>query len=282
MDRNPLTVAGDWYVDTNCIACDASRQVAPGLVGTDHHGRSVFLRQPETQEDLDMAWRALLVCPTRSVGNEAVGRPYPRLYPHDLGDGVHRLGHNARSSFGAHSYLVVRPEGNVMVDSPRWTREVVEPVDALGGVSHILLTHRDDVADYERYADRFGAEVWIHAHDAAAAPSADHIVEGTNEVQVRPDVLAIPVPGHTAGSVLWLVDGHLLFSGDSLAWNPKRERLTAFRNACWYSWDAQRDSLRRLGGSEHRFDRLLCGHGWSHALDTEAFHRHLQDLVERM
>ena len=152
-DRNPLSVVGDWYVDTGCIDCDASRQVAPGLIGVDEQGRSIFLRQPESEQDREMAWRALLVCPTRSVGNETLTRPYPALYPHDLGDRVHRLGHNARSSFGAHSYLVVRESGNLMIDSPRWTREVYGPIGELGGSAHILLTHRDDVAAAERALD---------------------------------------------------------------------------------------------------------------------------------
>ena len=30
-----------------------------------------------------------------------------------------------------------------------------------------------------------------------------------------------------------------------------------------------------------RFDRLLCGHGWSHDLEAGAFHRHLVELDER-
>ena len=171
-DRNPAGAPGDWFVDTTCIDCDAARQVAPGLIGTDASGRSVFLRQPETDEDVRMAWRAVEVCPTRSVGHLTIRRPPEPVFPHDLGDGVFRLGHNARSSFGAHSYLVTRPAGNVMIDSPRWTREVYEPLDERGGLAMILLSHRDDVADADRYAERFGAEVWIHADDRVAAPYA--------------------------------------------------------------------------------------------------------------
>ncbi|MGI9577311.1 MAG: ferredoxin, partial [Microthrixaceae bacterium] len=75
MDRNASSAPGDWYVDTNCIDCDAARHVAPGLIGTDEDGKSVFLRQPEDEEDLQAAYRALLVCPTRSVGNEEIKRP---------------------------------------------------------------------------------------------------------------------------------------------------------------------------------------------------------------
>ena len=282
LERNPAGAPGDWYVDTACYDCDAARHVAPGLIGTDEKGRSIFLRQPETPEEVEAAWRAVEVCPTRSVGNLRIRRPPRPPFPQDLGDGVFRLGHNADSSFGAHSYLVVRPGGNLMVDAPRWTRAVVGPIEERGGLSDILLTHRDDVADADRYAERFGARVWIHADDAVVAPYATDHVTGTDPVAVRDDVLAIPVPGHTRGSVLWLVDGHLLFSGDSLAWSPQRGRLTAFRDACWYSWDAQQRSLAGLAEGDVRFDRLFCGHGWSHDAPADEFHDHLVDLVARM
>lgn len=282
-DRHPAGAPGPWFVDDRCIDCDAARHVAPGLVERNPaDGVSYFVRQPETPEEVAMAWRAVEVCPTRSVGHVELRRPERPAFPHDLGDGVHRLGHNAESSFGAHSYLVVRDGANVMVDAPRWTRKVVEPVADLGGVDLILLTHRDDVADAERYAEHFGAEVWIHADDRSAAPYATALVEGEEPVDVADGVVGFPVPGHTKGSVLWHVDGNLLFSGDSLAWDPQRQQLMAFRRACWYSWDAQTESLGRFAASGLSFDRLLCGHGWSHDLDAAAFHRHLVELVERM
>lgn len=281
-DRNLAGAPGDWFVDTTCIDCDAARQVAPGLIDTDASGRSIFLRQPETDEDVRMAWRAVEVCPTRSVGHLTIRRPPEPVFPHDLGDGVFRLGHNARSSFGAHSYLVTRPAGNVMIDAPRWTREVYEPLDERGGLAMILLSHRDDVADADRYAERFGAEVWIHADDRDAAPYASHLIEGAAPVTLREDIVAFPVPGHTKGSVLYLIDGHLLFSGDSLAWDPRRERLMAFRDACWYSWPEQRASLSRFAESALSFDRLFCGHGWSHDAPAATNARSLRELVARM
>ncbi|HEX9683936.1 MAG TPA: MBL fold metallo-hydrolase [Acidimicrobiales bacterium] len=281
-ERNPEGTPGDWFVDTACIDCDASRQVAPGLIGRDAAGRSIFLRQPETDDEIAMAWRAVQVCPTRSVGHVSIRKPETPAFPQNLGDGVHRLGHNSRDSFGAHSYLVLRQAGNVMVDAPRWTRDVYEPVAELGGISDVLLTHRDDVADAERYAERFGARVWIHADDAAAVPFATDVVDGIEAVAIRPDVMAFPVPGHTKGSVLWLVDDHLLFSGDSLAWHPRKEQLTAFRTVAWYSWPAQQRSLARFAASPHRFDRLYPGHGWSHDAPADDLHRLLVELTDRM
>lgn len=282
-DRHPAGAPGDWFVDDRCIDCGASRHVAPGLVERDRgDGNSYFVHQPVTAEELEMAWRAVQVCPTRSVGHVTLRRPENPVFPQDLGDGVYRLGHNARSSFGAHSYLVVRPEGNLMVDAPRWTREVVEPVAELGGVAHVLLTHRDDVADAQRYTERFGSQVWIHADDRDAAPYATDVIEGVEPHTLTDRVVAFPVPGHTRGSVLFHVDDHVLFSGDSLSWNPRRGALHAFRNACWYSWSEQTASLGRFAASGLTFDRLLCGHGWSHDEPAGEFHRHLVDLVGRM
>lgn len=281
--RHPAGVEGPWFVDDRCIDCDACRQIAPGMiVRNPGDGVSVFTRQPATDEEVAMAWRAVLVCPTRSIGHETIRQPPAGVYPHDLGDGVHRLGHNAEASFGAHSYLVVRDGLNVMVDAPRWTRQLLEPIAELGGIDLVLLTHQDDVADADRYAEHFGAAVWIHEDDRYAAPYASDLIRGEDPVEVTEGVIGFPVPGHTKGSVLWHIDGHLLFSGDSLAWDPDRERLMAFRRACWYSWDAQTASLDRFARSGLRFDRLFCGHGWSHDAPAETFHNHLVDLVARM
>jgi hypothetical protein len=100
--------------------------------------------------------------------------------------GVHDLGHTSESSFGATSYLVVREGGNLMVDSPRFTRSLTGPVDDLGGVSSVLLTHRDDVADARRWAERYGARVWIHEHDRRAAPFATDVLAGEGPTVVAP------------------------------------------------------------------------------------------------
>ncbi len=270
-------------MDDRCIDCDAARHVAPGLIARNPgDGVSYFVRQPESPDDLEMAWRAVEVCPTRSVGHVELRRPERPAFPQDLGDGVFRLGHNSVDSFGAHSYLVVRDGANLMVDAPRWTRAVADPVRDLGGIDAVLLTHRDDVADADRYAEHFGAEVWIHADDRSAAPYATHLLEGEEPVEVVPGVVGFPVPGHTKGSALWHVNGHLLFSGDSLSWDPERERLHAFRGACWYSWEAQTASLARIAESGRAVDRRFCGHGWSHDLAAAAFHEHLVELVHRM
>ncbi|HEV8553485.1 MAG TPA: MBL fold metallo-hydrolase [Casimicrobiaceae bacterium] len=245
VDRNPASAPGDWYIDTHCIDCAASREVAPGLV-IRRRGKSVFARQPANEEEEFAAWRAVLVCPTASVGTESYYAQPPGLFPEELAPGVYRCGYNAASSFGAHSYFARRDEGNLLIDSPRYVNKLVHELEDLGGVADILLTHRDDVADADRYARHFGARVWIHEDDRSAAPYATKLLRGIEPVEIRKHLLAIPIPGHTRGSVVFLLAETYLFTGDSLAWSHERKDLQAFRDACWYSWSELDTATGRL------------------------------------
>ena len=147
-----------------------------------------------------------------------------------------------------------------------------------GGIADILLSHRDDVADADQYAKAFDARVWIHKHDARAAPYATHRLE--SETEIRKNLLAVPVPGHTRGSVVYLLEDTYLFTGDSLAAAEDRKRLVAFHDACWYSWEALTASLERL--KLYRFEWVLPGHGWSAHLPAAEMGRQLAALVQRM
>jgi glyoxylase-like metal-dependent hydrolase (beta-lactamase superfamily II) len=278
--RNPDSAPGDWYIDDQCIDCGAACHVAPGLI-VERNGKSVFARQPETPEDRLAAWRAVLVCPTASVRSETKQpRPDARIFPEAITDAVWRCGFNARSSFGAHSYFVTRPSGNILIDSPRCATELVTYFAEAGGIAHILLSHQDDVADAGKYAERFGARVWIHHDDRHAAPYASDLIEGESEVAIVPDLIAIPVPGHTRGSVVFLLDDRVLFTGDSLAWSTRQQDLVAFRDACWYSWSALTASLAKL--ASYRFEWVLPGHGWPAHRAAGEMQARLQALVARM
>lgn len=278
--RNPDSAPGDWYIDTACIDCGAACHVAPGLI-VERNGRSVFARQPETPEDRLAAWRAVLVCPTASVRSETKQpRPDGVLFPQPITEGVWRCGFNARSSFGAHSYFVRRPGGNILVDSPRHANELITWIEHAGGIAHVLLSHQDDVADAGRFAQHFGARVWIHHEDRHAAPYASDLIEGEAERAIVPGLVAIPVPGHTRGSVVFLLDDRVLFTGDSLAWSMQAQDLVAFRDACWYSWSALTASLAKL--VDHRFEWVLPGHGWAAHREAGEMQDRLRALVARM
>ena len=280
--RDARNAEGPWFVDTRCIDCGTCRDLVPELfaaVAGDE--QSVVARQPDGPGAEHRAWLAAEACPTQSIGrNPRTPRP-DGLYPLPVDGPVYDLGHTSEASFGATSYLVLRPEGNLMVDAPRFTRALKQPLDDFGGVAHVLLTHRDDVADAPRWAFRYGARVWIHEDDRAAAPTATDILEGGEPTRIAPGVVAVPVPGHTKGSVVYSVDDTWLFTGDSLAWSHARTDLVAFRDACWYSWGEQARSLARLAETV-RFSWVLPGHGARAELDPADARRRVLALVERM
>jgi glyoxylase-like metal-dependent hydrolase (beta-lactamase superfamily II) len=277
--RHAANVAGPWFVDTTCINCDVSRQCAPWMFG-EVDGQAVVVRQPATPEEVVQASRAMLACPTASIGVLGEKPPAHALFPEALAEDVFYCGYTSRDSFGANSYFVRRSDGNLLVDSPRFVAPLVRAFEDAGGLAHVLLTHQDDVADARQYAERFGARVWIHEWDKRAAPFATDVLPGLEPTSVTPTLLAIPVPGHTRGSVVYLLESRFLFTGDSLYWSRRRGRLSAFRDACWYSWEEQARSLSRL--MEHPFSWVLPGHGNRANVDAQELRRQLAALVQEM
>lgn len=148
-------------------------------------------------------------------------------------------------------------------------------------MSTIVLTHADDVADADRYAQRFDADVWIHEGDREAAPFATDICAGRESFELAPEVLVIPTPGHTRGHVMVLLDGTVLFSGDSLVWDHARDDLWAEEAVCWHSWPEQLASLELLVG--HHVEQVIPSHGAvSPVMPSAQFHRRLRDLLDRL
>jgi glyoxylase-like metal-dependent hydrolase (beta-lactamase superfamily II)/ferredoxin len=278
--RHPGNAPGPWFVDDTCINCDASRQCAPELFG-EQDGQAIVTRQPTTEAEVLAATRAMLICPTASIG--VVGRKPPTegLFPWELDEGVFLCGYNSPRSYGANSFFVVRKAGNFLVDSPRFVGPLVKRFESLGGVQDLLLTHADDVADADRYAAHFGARVWIHEADSHAAPYATSLLRGRKPAALREGLVALPVPGHTRGSVMFLLEDRYLFTGDSLYWSRELRRLNAFRRMCWYSWKEQTESLARLVDSA-RFEWVLPGHGGRHHASSEELRDSLASLVEHM
>ena len=279
-DRHPGNVEGAWFVDTRCIDCGTCRELVPDLFG-ETGIQSVVQSQPHDPEGEHRAWLAAAACPTASIGRSPRTPRPDDLFPLVVDGPVSDLGHTSEDSFGATSYLVERPDGNLMVDSPVFTRRLTGEIDARGGLAHVLLTHRDDVADAQQWAERYGARVWIHRDDLRAAPFATDVLSGTDVAEVAAGITVIPVPGHTRGSVVYLVDDRWLFTGDSLAWSYRREDLVAFRGACWYSWSELTTSLGRLAELA-TFEWVLPGHGPRVHLDPADATRRLRALVARM
>lgn len=252
---------GSFYVDSSCIDCETCRILAPEIFGEDSIG-SFVKKQPQSKQEEFHALQALVACPTTSIGtvdrldlNEAKSS-----FPRKIEENIYHCGFHSRSSFGAFSYLIVREEGNVLVDSPRFIPSLAERIREMGGIRYHFLTHRDDIADHEKYHGEFGTKRIIHEGDLSSLPEAEIRVSGENPFYLEKDLVVIPVPGHTRGHSVLLYKNNFLFTGDHLAYDPKRERLVAFRNACWYSWEKQIRSMEIL--ENYDFTYVLPGHGY--------------------
>ena len=277
-------VAGDFYVDETCIDCDACRQIAPATF-RDHGDAASVYRQPETGAEIKRALMALTACPTASIGTtrDYDARVGVEAFPELIDENVYFCGFTSAASFGGWSYLVVRPDaegGNVLIDSPRFTRPLVRKIEALGGVRTIFLTHKDDVADQDKYAHHFQASRVMHSADGATRYGVENIVEGESVTRIDNELTVIPSPGHTRGHMVLLYRDKYLFTGDHLAWSPVRQTLTAFRSVCWYSWPEQTRSMEKL--LAYSFEWVLPGHGRIHHDTGPAMRRHLQQCVEWM
>lgn len=282
--RLPENIPGDFFVDSTCIDCDACRQIAPGTFAEANEA-SIVYRQPTIEAQTQRAMMALVACPTGSIGTIEHHDAHTGIdpFPEKIADNVYYCGFNAESSFGAWSYLIVRPDaegGNVMIDSPRFASQLVKKIEVMGGVRTMFLTHKDDVADHERFAAKFKCERVMHANDGAERRSLETVIHGDDPIEIGPDLIAIPVPGHTRGHMVLLYRHKFLFTGDHLAWSPNRKSLIAFRSACWYSWDEQTRSMQKL--LNYDFEWVLPGHGRIHH-DRPVNMRHaLRDCIEWM
>ena len=282
--RLPENVPGDFFVDSTCIDCDACRQIAPATFGEDGD-YSIVHHQPETDDEVQRAMMALVACPTASIGSIEHHDAHLGIdaFPEQIADNVYYCGFNAESSFGAWSYLVVRPEsegGNVLIDSPRFATQLVKRIEAMGGVRTMFLTHKDDVADHQSFADRFNCQRVMHADDGARRLGIEQIMTGEDAVNLDPDLIAIPVPGHTRGHAVLLYRNKFLFTGDHLAWSPNRNSLIAFRSACWYSWTEQTRSMAKL--LDYDFEWVLPGHGRIHHDSARKMRAQLERCIEWM
>jgi glyoxylase-like metal-dependent hydrolase (beta-lactamase superfamily II)/ferredoxin len=283
-DRNKRldsNVPGNFYVDATCINCDACRQLAP-LSFEEIGDYSAVSRQPEGEPQIDQAYQALLACPVGSIGTECQDKSQlhkaMESFPLHLEGGVSYCGFNSEKSFGANSFFIEHPEGNWLIDSPRYIKYLVESFEQRGGIARIFLTHKDDVADADKYAAHFGAKRIIHRADADAAPAAEHVVDGEETVPVGSEFQIIPVPGHTAGSMALLYRERFLFTGDHLWWDPHTKSLEAPIRLVWKRWTLI-ESIRKL--LDYRFEWVLAGHGDRIHLPQSEMHAALRDLIRR-
>ena len=63
-------IDGKYYVDDQCIACDACCVEAPGFfLMNDDDGHAYVSKQPTNDNDLEECENAIAACPVEAIGN---------------------------------------------------------------------------------------------------------------------------------------------------------------------------------------------------------------------
>ena len=176
-------IEGDFYVDSTCINCGTCCQFAPEIFA-DGGSHCYVFRQPVGAEETKHAMQALVACPVQAIGMKAgkVSEEVLASFPLLVDGDVYVNGYNSASSYGADSYFIRSVEGNWMIDSPRFHPILVRQFQKLGGIQYIFLTHRDDVADADQYAQTFGAKRVIHKADVSGQPDAEIVLDSTEDI----------------------------------------------------------------------------------------------------
>lgn len=281
--RRAENVDGAFYVDSTCIDCDACRWIAPASFHENGEQSAVF-HQPQDEAETLAALQALVACPTASIGTtdkaaQTRTKEAVAAFPRAIDANVHHCGFHAESSFGAASWFIQRPQGNVLIDSPRFAMPLVKRIEQMGGVRTMFLTHVDDVADHDKWAKHFKCERVMHTDDARGLDVERRIL-GRDAARLDDELTVIPTPGHTRGSAVLLYADRYLFTGDHLAWSPRRRQLIAFRGANWYSWPETIKSMQAL--QAYTFEWVLPGHGRMHNAPAPEMARQLAHCVEWM
>jgi hypothetical protein len=124
----------------------------------------------------------------------------------------------------SHAYLLVQETGNILFYSSGKQQDYPK-IEALGGIAFQYLSHRDEAgAALAEIKERFGSELCCHRLEEPAIRRSAPVDCLFDEREVRfGNIEIIPTPGHTNGSVCFLVRSHhgqtYLFTGDTIYMN---------------------------------------------------------------
>ncbi len=243
----PENVPGKFFVDTTCIDCDICRKFAPSVF-EDQGEFSYVKHQPDgPQEELN-AKMALLSCPVGSIGmiGDKDLKEARKALPLHLDGPVYLNGYSDEKTFGADSYFIKSPDGNWLIDSPRFVPDLIKAFESMGGISYIFISHKDDIGNSAQYAKHFNAKRIINKFDIKPQIADAEIILDGKEDLIISKARIVHTPGHTKGSQILLWDQKYIFTGDHYAFRKKINAFGSFRDACWYSWSEQILSVEKM------------------------------------
>ncbi|MEO3434510.1 MBL fold metallo-hydrolase [Inquilinus sp. CAU 1745] len=185
------------------------------------------------------------------------------------------------------SFLICSDDGNLLLNASEGALRSASAIDRLGGAGALWLGHwHEGITGAQAIADRLGTPVIIHEADREEAEKKVAIAQTFDDArQIRPDLRAIPIPGHTPGSTAYLwhgPDARCLFTADSLLVKDGELRGVLLESS---DRRAFLESLSRLRDIE--FELLIPWPALKGAVvatpyTPEAFRRDLDAVVSRI
>lgn len=157
-------------------------------------------------------------------------------------------------------YVLKSPQGLLCIDAGWSPRRILRGFNSLGldirdvaavFVTHLHWDHARCIDLYPR-AQVFVGEQEIRSTRRNSARTWEKVRDDQTVNTAGVAVRVLETPGHTSGSMSFLVDGRFLFTGDTI----RLRRGEAFPFIPWFSWDrvALDLAIRKLA----RMDGLKC------------------------
>jgi glyoxylase-like metal-dependent hydrolase (beta-lactamase superfamily II) len=125
-----------------------------------------------------------------------------------------------RVAKGCMAYLAVSDGSAVVIDAPRHVKQVLDLAAALKAtIVHVLDTHlhADHISGGREIARVTGASYHVNELDVKGAAYSYAPLRDGERISFGRSVLeVVHSPGHTPGSTSFLLDGGLLFTGDTI------------------------------------------------------------------
>ncbi|MCC5645563.1 MBL fold metallo-hydrolase [Nostoc sp. CHAB 5824] len=151
-----------------------------------------------------------------------------------------------RDTLGGTSYLIVRNEGNILIDCPALDQTNQDFLEAHGGVRWLFITHRGAIGKTAEIQQIFSCEVLIQEQEAYLLPGLT-LTTFSHDFTLDASTQVIWTPGHSPGSscLYYSELGGILFSGRHLVPNQQGKPVP-LRTAKTFHWPRQVKSLRLL------------------------------------
>ena len=187
------------------------------------------------------------------------GRP-----PREVRPGLWLFAPN-RDTQGGSSWLLARPEGDLLIDCPAITQANLDFLAERGGGGTVVLTSREGHGRCRHVQDATGWPVLVQEQEAYLLPTVQGVVPFGSEHKLAPGIRLLWTPGPTPGACVLHAQGSwgdLLFCGRLLL-PVGPGALAPLRTPRCFHWPRQLASIDKLrdwlpAGSP---DWMACGGG---------------------